>query len=167
MKRMGALLLVLITIALAGTILHGSGLGTHGVVGGALGAWLARNPLEAFAVGFLSHALLDVMPHHDPVEEDPLDVGFFVAFNLGALFVAHETYRAHDDDQRILWGAIGGMLPDLEHLLFYEQCEGFELCSAKLYPTHNNRLPHHGDAPFLFGYALETAVSLLVIRIAF
>jgi len=145
----------------------GANLGTHAVVGGALGYWLGRNPVYAFAIGFLSHALLDMMPHHDPVLTDRLDIGVFGAFNLGTLFTTAKLCRSNDNDSRIFWGAIGGMLPDLEHILFFKACEGFTLCEKKIYPSHNGLLPHPGDAPLLVGYALEIGACYLVIKLAF
>ena len=159
----GALLLVLALCLPA----VGAGAGTHAVVGGALGYAWSEHPIVAFLVGFASHALLDVMPHHDPDPGDGPDIALFSAFNIGTLFATMEMYRASGRDPRFLWGAIGGALPDLEHLLFYRACEGFDLCAAKLYPTHDGTLPHLGGAPILVGYPLELGVCLVAIRIAF
>jgi len=162
-STIGALLLVLAV----GLPSAGSGAGTHAVIGGALGYAWSESPIVAFLVGFASHALLDVMPHHDPDPGDGPDIALFCAFNIGTLFATMELYRACDRDPRFLWGAIGGALPDLEHLIFYKACKGFDLCEAKLYPTHDGTLPHLGGAPMLVGYPLELGACLLAIRIAF
>lgn len=140
-----------------------SGFGTHGVVGGALGYSVAQTDLQAFVLGLTSHALLDMMPHHDPKITDPFDVTFHVFFNLGALFTIEKMYNVKDHDSRLLWGVIGGIIPDLEHLIFLGQC-GTDLCPAKIFPAHNGLLPHRGSAPLWQGYLYET--SLIVISLA-
>lgn len=40
-------------------------LGTHAVVGGSLAAMVPGHPVMAFTLGFLSHFLLDSIPHYD------------------------------------------------------------------------------------------------------
>lgn len=166
-KRALALSLLLLFVGLSCDPSLAASFGTHAVVGAALGYWLGQNPVYSFAIGLLSHALLDMMPHHDPVLTDRLDVGVFVAFNLGTLFTTAELWRSNDNDSRILWGAIGGMLPDLEHILFFKACGGFALCEKKIYPSHNGLLPHPGNAPLLVGYALEIGACYLTINLAF
>lgn len=160
-------LLIFLCVSIICNLSHAASFGTHGVVGAALGYSLGQNPVHAFIIGFVSHALLDMMPHHDPVLADYLDLGFYSAFNVGALFTVGELYSANENDPRILWGAIGGALPDLEHILFFKACEGFDICEKKLYPTHNGLLPHPGDAPFLAGYTLEVGVCYLAIELSF
>lgn len=166
-KRTLALSLLLLFVGLSCDPALGASFGAHAVVGAALGYWLGQNAVYSFVVGLVSHALLDMMPHHDPVLTDRLDVGVFVAFNLGTLFTTAELWRSNDKDSRILWGAIGGMLPDLEHILLFKACEGFDLCEKKIYPSHNGLLPHPGNAPLPGGYALEIGTCYLTIRLAF
>jgi len=141
--------------------------GTHALVGGALGLAIDGGGAVAFVVGVLTHALLDMMPHHDPDPEDAADVLLFVGFNAATLLATVRLHRQSGGAPEVLWGAVGGALPDLEHLLFFRACGGFELCEKKLFPTHDGRLPHRGAAPPLLGYAAETSACLLAVAIAF
>jgi hypothetical protein len=160
-------LVVALMVGCFGVTGGASGFGTHAVVGGAIGLALTESPALAFLIGLASHALLDVMPHHDPDPDDGPDIALFSGFTFATLFTAAEVYRRSGYDPRVLWGAIGGALPDVEHLLFYRACDGYELCPAKIFPTHDGTLPHLGGAPVLVGYPLEIAACLLAIRIAF
>jgi len=79
---------------------------THAAVGAALGATL-NNPLPAFAVGAVSHLVLDALPHNEwfPVW---LEVAFSVAaLGLLGLF-SLSTYPG------MFWGALGAVTPDME-----------------------------------------------------
>jgi hypothetical protein len=136
-------------------------------VGGLLGYAWTESPVLSFLIGFASHALLDMMPHHDPDPTDGPDIALFSAYTFATIFATAEIYRVTEGDARFVWGAIGGALPDLEHVLFYGACDGFDLCEAKLYPTHDGTLPHLGSAPVLVGFPLEIGACLLAIRVAF
>ena len=146
--------------------LYGAGVGTHGLTGALLGHVVAQADWQAFLLGFASHALLDMMPHHDPVVSNPYDLGFHVGFNLTGLYLVHRTYLGNQQDSKIWWGAVGAMLPDLEHLFFADQCVGGN-CPGKLYPSHNGMLPHRGDAPFVTGYLNESAASGISLFLSF
>lgn len=142
--------------------LSASGLGTHGITGGTLGHLIAQNDWQAFLLGFASHALLDMMPHHDPVVGNYADIAFHVGFNLTGLYVIDRMYALEDRDSKILWGALGGMIPDLEHVFYAGECVG-GYCPQKLYPSHNGTLPHRGKASFVTGYMNESAMSGLSV----
>ncbi|UCF10562.1 MAG: hypothetical protein JSW65_02510 [Candidatus Bipolaricaulota bacterium] len=163
--RWAVVALVAVTAASAPAM--ASAFGTHAIVGGLLGVAWSESPVVAFLIGFVSHALLDMMPHHDPDPTDGADIALFSAYTFATIFATAELGRRTEGDPRFVWGAIGGALPDLEHVLFYRACGGFDLCEAKLYPTHDGTLPHLGSAPVLVGYPLEIGVCLLAIRIAF
>jgi hypothetical protein len=107
-------------------------LSTHAVVGGALGRLLPGGPIIALAAGFVSHFLLDLIPHWDyqldsvvkngsafgesrvlPGRLFWLDVAkVLLDLALGALVV----WLFFSDPQAVLisvwWGAFGGVLPD-------------------------------------------------------
>lgn len=144
----------------------GSGVGTHAVAGGALGYSLAQTDFQAFILGLTSHLFLDIMPHHDPELSNLIDLTFHAFFNLGGLVLMERIYKENEKDSRILWGAIGGVLPDLEHLVFWNKC-GSNLCPQKIFPVHNGLLPHHGGAPFWQGYLYESSIITVSLVIAF
>lgn len=143
-----------------------SSLATHGIVGGTLGQHFAQSDFQAFIMGFVSHALLDFMPHHDPGKDDPFEITFYTLFNLGGLWTAKEMYDETEGDSKFLWGALGGMLPDLEHLFYFNRCTGGS-CPSKIYPAHNGTIPHHGDASFAGGYLSEGALIGICVSIYF
>ncbi len=144
----------------------GAGFGTHGVVGGGLGYNFAQTDLQAFVLGLTSHALLDIMPHHDPSLDAPVDLAFHALFNFGALWLTNEMDEKHAGNSRLWWGAIGGIIPDLEHIIFWNEC-GAGLCSKKLFPSHNRVLPHRGGASFWEGYFYESSLITISFILTF
>jgi hypothetical protein len=97
---------------------------THTAVGGALGS-LGLGPFASFAVGFGSHLPLDLVPHWD-IKQTWVDTLLTVAA-LGAILLVQ-------GGSPVFWGAAGGALPDLEHLLPLPR---------KYFPGHG---AHHGRA---------------------
>lgn len=160
------LLFYIILILYPSPVACASGYGTHGVVGATLGYNFAEDNLMAFLLGFFSHALLDVMPHHDPGRSDLVGLGFHTAFNLGGLYTTGKMYQRLEGDSRVLWGALGGILPDLEHIFFAGNCWSGN-CPRKIYPSHNGKIPHHGDAAPIQGYLNESAVLFFSYEITF
>jgi len=79
---------------------------THAAVGAGLGSTL-NHPVSAFAVGAVSHLLLDALPHNEwfPIWLEVLSsvlalglLGFFSPFASPGMF----------------WGALGAVMPDVE-----------------------------------------------------
>jgi hypothetical protein len=103
---------------------------THLAVGGALGGWTGHGG-TAFAVGVASHAVLDVVPHYD-IRDVRVDVGLLVAA-VAALWVLGYGPTP------VFWGAAGGVLPDLEILLWRL---GVLDKRRWVFPSHNGRIPH-------------------------
>lgn len=159
-------LFLIFVLFLTPTYGRASGFGTHAIAGGTLGYSFAQTDMQALILGLTSHIFLDIMPHHDPKLSDTFDLGFHAFFNLGALVIVERMYTEKDSDSRLLWGAIGGILPDLEHLLFLGKC-GPDLCPQKIFPVHNGRLPHHGSAPFWKGYLYESSVITISLLLTF
>lgn len=109
---------------------------THLVTGAAIGV-VTGSPVKAFLFGLLSHLLLDAIPHHDhrKVRNCALDiVGGTLLFALAFFF--------WKPDPAMLWGAIGGVIPDIEVPLYY-----FGLIKRRVFPSHNGWMPHSGAAP--------------------
>ncbi len=97
---------------------------THTAVGGALGC-AGLGSAGSFAAGFVSHFPLDLIPHWDLKSK-----WMESCLTLGALGLLFALFGPTP----VFWGALGGALPDLEHLLPF---------SRKFYPSHG-RL--HGKA---------------------
>ncbi len=113
---------------------------THAVVGGALASIAYAEPAAAFGIGFLSHFLLDAIPHWDYFHLLPsfkgntegngftvelskrlmFDIGFIIfdiilGFLLVFLFFLRKGFILNFGiliKDPIIWGAIGGILPD-------------------------------------------------------
>jgi hypothetical protein len=93
------------------------------VSGGALVGLRAGSAAGAFGRGVLSHGALDLMPHEDPFGERTEIVMTAATLAL----VAALTHL----DGRAIAGAIGGALPDLEHLMPAVKRRG-----RGFFPTH-------------------------------
>lgn len=106
-------------------------LSVHTLVGGALGAVLPVSPLASFAIGFVSHFVLDAIPHSDyplqSISKDREDRGqdamvkdgrlahdlFVNGIDgiLGFLILVFLTFNANSLFS-IVFGAIGACVPD-------------------------------------------------------
>ncbi len=99
----------------------------HATAGALIGSYVDQ-PFIAFLLGFISHFLLDILPHHDgniftkgQVPKSRREFYFnkvigLIYFDLclaiivaGALF----TNNIHFLTKSIIWGIIGGILPDI------------------------------------------------------
>jgi len=110
----------------------------HTAVGGAIGAFGMNAPVS-FILGALSHYPLDIIPHWD-LEKIWIDT----VLTIGSLV----TLLIIFGNGPIFWGALGGALPDLEHLLHL---------GKKIYPSHGVR---HGR-PLSRPYASIQIVMIL------
>ncbi|HVF10941.1 MAG TPA: hypothetical protein VNA16_09075 [Abditibacteriaceae bacterium] len=115
----------------------------HVALGAALGNRIKNKPL-AFIAGFASHLLGDAVPHYDMgLTELPLMFGT-LAFII----------QKHGWNSPQFFGAAGAVLPDLEHIPaeLRKDPRRHEPMDEKLFPTHNNRVPHGkwplGQEPF-------------------
>lgn len=115
-------------------------LATHLVTGGILGRALA-NPWTALFFGLLSHFLLDAIPHWDyrlgsrrANKNDKLDVDMAINRDFGidlakigidltvgvvVLFLTGKLF-AWPVSATIIWGAIGGVLPDFLQFVYFK-----------------------------------------------
>lgn len=128
-------------------LLTGSTIGGAAVAAGA-------PPWAAFLAGLGSHAILDMVPHHDyhKARWALLDIAFGIA--LAALAFPGRFAAAR------LWGGLGGVLPDLEvavgHLLASLGRPGWR----DYFPTHSGALPHpHWGFPQ--GLLIQAAIAAL------
>lgn len=95
---------------------------THAVTGAALGG-VSGNLVLAFILGWISHHILDVLPHNDPgswfvgkpkqdnlTKEQLIMAVADVLIGLVILYLLRSTVTF---TSAIYWGALGGVLPDL------------------------------------------------------
>jgi hypothetical protein len=114
-------------------------LGTHTIVGGSIGALVLGHPLLGFCFGFLSHFLLDAIPHFDykllslQKGEDKLDIdmkfGKLFAFDLlrisadvliGLAVIFIFFYNGEYMPGSVLAGAFGAVLPDVLQFVYFK-----------------------------------------------
>ncbi len=103
---------------------------THFAVGAAIGK-MVGNSWQAFLLGFLSHIILDIIPHHDYRGRR----GIF----LDTMVTAAMVLWLYPSSAYILWGALGGTLPDLEVIISHIF---FKRKGPLFFPTHSGKLPH-------------------------
>lgn len=125
----------------------------HAALGAAIGRY-AKNPVLAFALGFGSHIVGDVIPHLDmDIGETPLVFGTLA-----------QIYRQHGWKSGQFWGALGAVCPDFEHIPYELKRDPrrFEPMKEKFIPTHNGQLPH-GRWPFEDKWGVMLNFSLFIL----
>lgn len=105
----------------------------HAAIGAMIGRRLRNKPL-ALIVGIGSHALGDMVPHHDM---GPAETPLVFAT------LAHIALR-HGWNSPPFWAALGAVLPDFEHIPaeLRKDPRRSEPMPEKYFPTHNAQLPH-------------------------
>lgn len=107
----------------------------HALVGSAVSR-LARSRRGAYALGVVSHAVGDILPHH----ELPLPADATLTAGLLGWVVARHGLRSRE-----LAGALGALSPDAEHLPTFLGLKGDE---GKLFVTHGGPVSvPHGPKP--------------------
>jgi hypothetical protein len=99
---------------------------------GALAGRECSGPITALIAGVASHALMDVAPHGE-INDQGFEV-VSTAVGLGILAARFGPLSP------ILWGAIGGVLPDAEHVL-----PASIKPSSPVFPTHFIDILHASD----------------------
>jgi hypothetical protein len=113
---------------------------------GALLGQQSGSMATAFGWGVLSHAAIDLVPHHDPFGEITE-----ICMTAGMLsLVAALTGM----EPRAVTGSIGGALPDLEHLFPWVRRRG-----RGLFPTHSGQLHHSFPDRFKVGTAGQLSLA--------
>lgn len=122
----------------------------HAAIGAAIGRYVSSAPL-AFALGVLSHAAGDAIPHQDlGAEETPL-----------VFFTMARVAQQHGWKSPQFWGALGAICPDFEHVPaeLRQDPRRFEPMPEKLFPTHNGTLKH---ARWKFGKDSGIAMQIVL-----
>ena len=116
---------------------------THAVVGAGIASVARLHPISAFIVGFLSHFVLDTIPHWDyhlksstkgsvanPIDGDfvigrdfyfdliKIGLDFLLGLVLPLIFFSQGMSLLDFVTSGILWGAIGGMTPDFLQFVY-------------------------------------------------
>jgi hypothetical protein len=89
---------------------------TNHVLSGALVGRVARGPASAFGLGFVSHFVLDAIPHWGNGKDIGDNLGVAVVDGLVGLAAMAGVYAttARADRVRVLAGMTGACLPDLD-----------------------------------------------------
>ncbi len=103
---------------------------THFATGAALGKIAGSNWL-ALILGLFSHILLDVLPHHDYRGRRGIILDSVVTLSMVLWLLPNPSY--------ILWGAVGGAIPDLEVIINRVFFRGG---GRRFFPSHSGILPH-------------------------
>ncbi|MDD5748659.1 MAG: hypothetical protein PHP64_06410 [Actinomycetota bacterium] len=139
---------------------------THIILGAATGCALEK-PILAAVLGFLSHALLDILPHHDPDTPAGYVIDSLAGITfLSLLWKSASIYPKNRAIPSAITGASFSGLPDIE--LLYKTAR--KIPNEKLlYPTHNGLLPHLETNPptsNLFQAAIVVlSLSMLLVKL--
>ncbi len=159
-------------------------LATHGIVGGAIGYLLPQNPLLSFFLGFLSHFLIDAIPHwHYPVLSskvnpenqmendmelnrwfivDLFDIGLDFAAGLAiSAFFFHPEISPDPAMMSILSGAIGGVLPDPLQFLYWKMPNRALITLQKFHLWIHSTM--NLDKKYLIGITSQAGFAALII----
>lgn len=90
---------------------------THTITGGAIGAYTDSIAI-AFILGFLSHFILDIIPHWSFKPTELFKAG--AEFGGGLFFVFLLLFNSGINPLPVIAGVLGANLPDIIHLsIFY------------------------------------------------
>ncbi len=159
-------------------------LSVHSVVGAGLSIVARANPLTAFVMGFLSHFVLDAIPHWDyPLRSatnsstssiEDMRVGKDFVFDLlkiiadailglaVVMFVFQPEFYSFSDiiTSGIFWGVVGGMAPDFLQFVYFK---------FKIQPfislQHFHSWIHHSEKKFNNRYLVGPALQIAIITV--
>lgn len=115
----------------------------------------------AFLGGCASHALADMVPHHDYQETKwgVLDVAAAVAIGFLLVSLGYGV--------SVLAGGIGGMSPDIEVVWAHFHPEDYLPPNPRrrlLFPSHSGLLPH-GKLDFPWGFILQLGMVAALLTL--
>jgi len=149
----------------------------HGPTGALIGA-LAPDPVSAFALGVLSHAILDIVPHGDEAlgpqckgatcthrEEVRfmLRLAIVDAVIMAGVLAALSTPWRTIPTLPMLSGFLGGVVPDILQGLgtAFPRIRPLAWCKTIHDAVHLRVIPY--DPPFRIGIIVQIAVLALVV----
>jgi hypothetical protein len=152
---------------------------THAAIGAVVGGSLA-NPYLALILGFISHFLVDMIPHGDEhmlngfksgskvkraVAYVTIDAIFAVYAIL--LILSNAPERLHDS---MKWGIIGSVLPDLVVGVFeLTRVKYLRRFTAWHHRNHHHligKYRHGHDIPFKWGVGYQVVACVLLLKLA-
>ena len=145
-------------------------LSVHATVGAIIGE-NANTSLFAFILAFISHFVLDIIPHGDAKlikayrnEYKSKGVLYLIAFDLIAsvilislLFYFHKISWS----QKVLWGIVGGILPDLM-VASHEITNKYFSRWHKIHSWTHDRISW--TIPLQIGIAVQIIIIYLILR---
>lgn len=143
----------------------------HTVAGGVIGEY-TNNPVLAFMLAFILHFVLDALPHFDTTDNKKftfrqyafLAVDFIVAFYL--VFVVLKPIL--DFRSPILWGAFGGLLPDLiDNVPFWSPYLIKNTKFGRWFHNLHENIHFQPQPSFVFGMLTQALIVLLFLWLHF
>jgi len=115
---------------------------SHMIVGAIAGDIFGKNSASKLIIGIVTHFFGDMIPHYDPDPRESEGIPYvIVGLALGYFHLKKEK----KDHLGLAFGALGGILPDLEHLLYHTG-----IIKKKYFPTHifdEKGEPEHPEGP--------------------
>lgn len=153
---------------------------THAAVGALVGAAFPSSRPLAFAAGFLSHFLLDMIPHGDEHMLEGFKSGSKVRRALA--YVTIDSIVAVYTIMAILsaapgtlhgamkWGIIGGVLPDLLVGIYeatkWRILRGYTAFHHRNHHALIGKYRHGKDIPFKWGFAYQVVAAIILVKLA-
>jgi hypothetical protein len=153
---------------------------THAALGALVGA-AVPNRFLSFALGFISHFLVDRIPHGDEHMLDGYKSGdkvkravayvtidSVIAMYVSLVILSNAPTELHS---AMKWGLIGSILPDLL-VGIYELTKVkpfFERFTAWHHKNHHHvigKYRHGKDIPFKWGLGYQIIASIILVKIA-
>jgi len=145
-------------------------LSVHATVGAIIGENVHK-PLLAFILAFISHFILDIIPHGDKElikayrenfkNKTMLYLIYFDLIStpilLGLLFYTHQI----NFSQSVFWGIIGGVLPDIMVAIF-EVTDKYFKNWHKLHSWTHDRLKW--SIPLKIGIIVQIIIIYLILK---
>lgn len=122
---------------------------SHLLVGAALGG-VVKNPAAGAAVGLISHAVMDAVPHHDYHDVKFGIMDFIIGLGIFAVLL---TPRGAS----VIAGGVAGAFPDIE-IVIKQMAPRWPL----LYPSHNWLTPHH-RLRWPWGFFTQAGIAALAL----
>ncbi|MCX6746411.1 MAG: hypothetical protein NTX00_05405 [Candidatus Parcubacteria bacterium] len=145
-------------------------LSVHATVGAIIGENV-NTPLLAFVLAFISHFVLDIIPHGDDVlikayrndfkNKGVLYLIIFDIFSTALLLLLLFYFHKISLTQTVYWGIFGGILPDLM-VASYEITNKFFKRTHKIHSWTHDRI--HWTIPLKLGILVQLIIIYLMLR---
>ncbi len=153
---------------------------THAAIGALVGV-VVPSPTAAFSLGFLSHFLVDRIPHGDEHMLDGyksgdkikravayVSIDAVIAMYVTLLILSNAPPHLH---AAMKWGLIGSILPDLLVGVYEVTKIGpfFRRFTAYHHKNHHHWIGKYRkgkDIPFKWGVAYQVVAALVLVKIA-